>query len=88
MLAACGAMPKHDEVRADEATTIVLTNLPPGATVTVDGKSVFGVVDRRVLSVSVQAGMHAVEVRLGSEVIYKRDIFLDDGTTREITIRD
>ena len=87
MLAACGGMPKHEETRADELTSIVLTNLPAGAIVSVDGMAVFGA-DGGVLSVSVQAGMHAVEVRLGSEVIYKQDIFLDDGTTREITIRD
>jgi hypothetical protein len=87
MLAACGGMPKHNETRADELTTIVLTNLPAGATVSVDGRYVYGA-DDGVLSIPVQAGMHAVEVRMGPAIIYKRDVFLDDGTTREITVND
>lgn len=87
MLAACGSMPKHEESRADELTTIVLSNLPAGATVSVDGKGFFGA-ERGKLSISVEAGMHAVEVRVGATVIYKREVFLDDGTTRKIIVNN
>lgn len=85
MLAACGSMPKHEEIRADQLTSIVLTNLPAGATVSVDGRAFLGV-NGEILSVPVEPGMHLVEVRLGSAVIYQREIFIDDGTTREIIV--
>lgn len=86
MLMACGALPKHAETRSDQPTTIMLSSLPLGATVTIDGRTAYGTDDKGNLSIPVKAGMHAVEVRMGSTVIYQREVFLDEGTARKITV--
>ena len=85
-LAACGSLPKHAETRSDQPTPIVLGSLPMGATVRVDGRPVYGTDEEGNLSVPVKAGMHSVEVSMGSTVIYQREVFLDEGTARIITV--
>lgn len=84
-LSACGAMPKHADIRADQATWLVLLNAPAGASVVVDGvvmASQKGKGERYVIS----AGTRHVEVFIGGSILYERDIFIREGTTREIRV--
>ena len=84
-IAACGGMPKHADVRADQVTTINITNGPAGAAVIVDG-AVAGYLGSDGAKFVVTPGTRHVEVSLNGQVIYDRKIFIDSGTTREIVI--
>lgn len=84
-LSACGAMPKHADIRADQATWLVLLNAPEGAAVSVDGvvtASEEGKGERYVIT----AGTRHIEVFIGGSILYERDIFITEGTTREIRV--
>lgn len=84
-LTACGAMPKHADIRADEATILVVVGAPQGAAVVVDGRmlaSQGGEGTRYVIT----PGTRHVEVFMGGNLLYERDVFVQEGTTREIHI--
>jgi len=88
ILTSCGSLPKHEEQRVDQLTTIIMTNVPKGAVASVDGVVFVPGVDEEFLEIYVEPGMHEVEVRIlvGNALIYKRDIFLEGGTTRKIKV--
>lgn len=84
-LSACGAMPKHADIRADQATWLVLLNAPEGAAVSVDGVITASQDDKGERYV-ISAGTRHIEVFIGGSILYERDIFIREGTTREIRV--
>lgn len=84
-LTACGAMPKHADIRADEATYLVLLNAPAGSAVSVDGV-ITASQDEEGTRYVITAGTRHVEVYIGGSILYEREIFIQEGTTREIRI--
>jgi hypothetical protein len=78
-------MPKHADIRADEATILILVGAPDGAALSVDGvmlASQSGDGKRYVIA----PGTRHVEVFLGGNLLYERDVFIQEGTTREIRV--
>ena len=84
-LSACGAMPKHADIRADQATYLVLLDAPAGASVTVDGVFTASQDDEGARYV-IAPGTRHVEVFLGGNLLYEREVFIREGTTREIRV--
>ncbi len=84
-LSACGAMPKHADIRADQATYLILLEAPAGAVVTVDGVITASQEGEGVRYV-ITPGTRHVEVFLSGSILYQRDIFIKEGTTREIRV--
>lgn len=87
VLAACGSLPKHAEVRTDEAPTIRVVGAPVGSHVMVDGTLV-SVTEARTHKrpIPVSGGNHRVQVVLGQQVLYDREVFIQPGTERQIKI--
>lgn len=84
ILAGCGSMPSHTDVRAEEAAIIELRG-QPGAEISVDGVVVGSIPERaKSVRVSIAPGSHAVVVRLGGSTLYERTVFLQRGTVKVI----
>ena len=79
LVAACGGLPRYAETRRDEPARVELVGAPAGAELYVDGEMV-----GRIFTID--KGTRRVEVRSGGAVIYRRDLFVQDGTTRVIDL--
>lgn len=85
LVAACGGLPRYAETRRDEPARVELVGAPAGAELYVDGEMVGRISDdRRIFTV--EKGTRRVEIRSGGTVIYRRDLFVQDGSTRVIDL--
>ncbi|GEQ99038.1 hypothetical protein JCM17844_26750 [Iodidimonas gelatinilytica] len=85
LLAACGSMPKHANVRSDEPAIVQVIGAPEGSSVLWDG-AILGQTSGKTTRFEVGAGSHKLVVRTGTQILFDRDIFIQDGTTRNIQI--
>ncbi len=85
MLAGCGAMPHHAEVRTERRSTLVFPKGHAGAIVFIDGREA-ATLGRWTSPVPIPDGTHEVRVEKDGETIYARTVFIEDGTRKRITI--
>jgi len=85
-LAACGGLPKHAEVRVEQASMLVFQGGPSGASVVIDGKEVAKLTNKDT-TVQIQDGSRQVKVLSGSNTLYERTVFIQDGTKKIIDLR-
>ena len=86
-VAACGAKPRHQSLRSDPASSVQFLDLPAGAIVYVDGIEITTAPGPKgVANVSVLDGMREITVKYNGSEIYKRNMFIQDGTTKRVRI--
>lgn len=84
---ACGSLPKHAETTEDPASAILLVGVPEGSELRIDGKFAGVASKKKKLNrFPVAAGRHSVEIYSAGALVYQREIFIDKGTTREVSV--
>lgn len=89
VLTAC-VYPNQQVLTVDDRPGLFVVGAPEDAILYVDGLEMgpSGRFDGQPNVLAVEPGTHRVEVRLGSRVLHSVDIFLGEGTRREIRVPD
>lgn len=86
-LSACGSLPKKTETRIDQAPIVTLQGVPAGAIIWIDGEPI-GTAAGGDETFELRKGQREVEIVLNGQSIYKRSLFVQDGTTRVVDIAE
>jgi uncharacterized lipoprotein YajG len=86
LLAGCGSMPTTATTRVDNPPTVAIANAPEGAAVSIDGTYV-GATTKKDNSFVTSPGRHSVSVEVGGVKVLTENIFVQDGTTRVLSIK-
>ena len=86
-LSGCSAF-HRSRAPAPSPPELVVTGIPPGATLFVDGTSLGDAPDggNRTRVIDVPPGMHTLEVRVGDTVAYRENLYAGFGDRRVITV--
>ena len=84
-LSSCGAMPHHAELRVEQAAQLVFQDGPDGAVVTIDGAEA-GQLSSATSDITIAGGTHRVGVRFQGRVIYEREVFIEGGVQKVISL--
>jgi len=83
-VAACGSLPKKNEIRTDDQPTLMIVN-GENAQVYVDGLSL-GVVEDNDQAFPISTGSHNVRIVKANGQIVEQSIFVQGNTRREINV--
>lgn len=84
LIAACGSMPKHNEIREDDQPTLFVQDNGIGSQLYVDG-NYLGVVEEDSQLFNIAKGEHNVRIVKPSGEVIERIIFVQGNTRREIS---
>ena len=87
LLAACGAQPKHVNVRAEQSSQLAIRGGPPGAIISVDGIEAGRLINGKQAQISLIDGTHLVTIQHDGRELYRRTVFVQDGTRKVIDLR-
>lgn len=86
LLASCGAQPKYVNMRVDQVSSLEIVGGPLGAAVLIDGIEVWQLKGSGKDKIPVSDGEHAVRIVSNGFDLYKRAIFVRDGTRKTIKL--
>lgn len=84
LLASCGSMPKHADIRSDDKPTVYIHKSGIGSEVYMDGKFQ-GIVSEDRQTFVVTPGNHDIKIISPAGTITQKKIFIQGNTRREIT---
>lgn len=84
-LAGCGSLPKYASTRPAIQPTLYFADAPEGATIEIDGQSVFTLADK-TRTVDVAAGTHQIVVRKDGTILHKEQVFIQGETKKIVKI--
>ncbi|MCP5380787.1 MAG: hypothetical protein H6912_00325 [Kordiimonadaceae bacterium] len=84
-VSACGSLPKHNEIRADDKPTLAIADDGIGSQLYVDG-TYMGVVEDGHQIFNISTGNHAIRLVKPNGEQINREIFVQGNTRREISI--
>lgn len=85
LLASCGSLPKHNEIRSDDQPTLFIEDNGIGSNLYIDDNNM-GVVGKDNQLFAISTGNHEIRiVKINGQVIEKT-IFVQGNTRREISV--
>lgn len=87
IVSACGALPHSASIRQSQSPILVFEGGPTNATIVIDGKTA-GHTDGKSTNISIESGTHEVIVEHSNSQIYKKLIFIEDGTQKHIKLEN
>lgn len=86
MLASCGGLPRHAEVRSDAVATLGFHGIDAATDVYVDDKLVASITDDAA-SVPISSGTHNVRLTRGGNTLATRTVFVQSNSKKIIDLR-
>lgn len=85
LVASCGSMPKHNEIRSDDQPTLFIEDNGIGSQLFIDGNNM-GVVggDNQLFNIS--TGNHEIKIVKRNGQVIEQIIFVQGNTRREISV--
>ena len=87
MVTACGAQPKHVNIRSDPPSQLAVMGGPVGAVIQVDGVETFRLTDSKQNYFTLPNGSPLVVIEHNGRELYRRTLLLENGTRKVIELR-
>lgn len=87
-LVACGAQPKHNELRIEQTPSLVINGGQIGFIVTIDGLEAFRITEKRSATIPLANGRHLVSIKRGNDIIYSKEVFVQGATKKIINLSE
>lgn len=87
VVVSCGAQPKHVNIRMAQASQLFITGGPVGSSVMVDGIEIWRLVGQNRDRIDIADGEHNVRIVFNNTELYRRVIFIQNGTKKVIELR-